>query len=50
MSKKEVQTRIKVNKLLEETGWRFFDSETWPTNIRRLFMQLCFVCSFLGGV
>jgi type I restriction enzyme, R subunit len=24
---KEAQARIKINKLLEEAGWRFFDSD-----------------------
>jgi type I restriction enzyme R subunit len=24
---KEAQARIKINKLLEEAGWRFFDDE-----------------------
>ncbi len=26
MSQKEAKARIKINKLLEESGWRFFDS------------------------
>jgi type I restriction enzyme, R subunit len=26
MSEKEAKARIKINKLLEEAGWRFFDS------------------------
>jgi type I restriction enzyme R subunit len=25
--KKEAQARIKINKLLEEAGWRFFDDD-----------------------
>lgn len=27
MSDKEARARIKINKLLEEAGWRFFDTE-----------------------
>lgn len=34
MSTKEAQARIKINKLLEEAGWRFFDNEDGPANIR----------------
>ncbi|MEW5894457.1 MAG: DEAD/DEAH box helicase family protein [Candidatus Omnitrophota bacterium] len=30
---KEAKARIKINKLLEESGWRFFDSEAGPANI-----------------
>ena len=30
---KEVKVRIKINKLLEETGWRFFDHATGKSNI-----------------
>jgi type I restriction enzyme R subunit len=26
MAEKEAKARIKINKLLEEAGWRFFDS------------------------
>lgn len=33
MSKNEAHARIKINKLLEEAGWRFFDSEEGPANI-----------------
>jgi len=33
MSAKEAQARIKINKLLEEAGWRFFDDENGPANI-----------------
>ena len=33
MQHKEAQARIKINKLLEETGWRFFDDENGPANI-----------------
>lgn len=33
MSSKEAQARIKINKLLEESGWRFFDDATGPANI-----------------
>ncbi len=33
MSQKESQARIKINKLLEEAGWRFFDSEAGAANI-----------------
>ena len=30
---KEAQARIKINKLLEEAGWRFFDSSDGKANI-----------------
>lgn len=30
---KEAKARIKINKLLEESGWRFFDSEAGRANI-----------------
>ncbi|UIJ71925.1 DEAD/DEAH box helicase family protein [Aurantimonas sp. HBX-1] len=30
---KEATARIKINKLLEEAGWRFFESERGPANI-----------------
>ena len=33
MNKKEAKARIKINKLLEESGWRFFDDENGPANI-----------------
>jgi type I restriction enzyme R subunit len=29
----EAKTRIKINKLLEESGWRFFDKEDGPANV-----------------
>jgi type I restriction enzyme R subunit len=31
---KEASARIKINKLLEESGWRFFDTEKGRANIR----------------
>ena len=31
---KEAKARIKINKLLEEAGWRFFDDENGSTNIQ----------------
>lgn len=34
MSAKEAKARIKINKLLEEAGWRFFDNEEGPANIQ----------------
>lgn len=34
MSDKEAKARIKINRLLEESGWRFFDDEHGPANIR----------------
>lgn len=34
MKAKEAKARIKINKLLEETGWRFFDNEDGPANIQ----------------
>jgi type I restriction enzyme, R subunit len=30
---KEAKARIKINKLLEEAGWRFFDDEAGSANI-----------------
>ena len=33
MSAKEATTRIKINHLLQEAGWRFFDDENGPANI-----------------
>jgi type I restriction enzyme R subunit len=29
----EAQARIKINRLLEKAGWRFFDDEKGPANI-----------------
>ncbi|NMB95241.1 MAG: DEAD/DEAH box helicase family protein, partial [Clostridiaceae bacterium] len=34
MSEKEAKARIKINKLLEEAGWRFFDEDGKPANIQ----------------
>ncbi len=34
MKAKEAKARIKINKLLEEAGWRFFDNEKGPANIQ----------------
>ncbi len=31
---KEAKARIKINKLLEEAGWRFFDDDKVPANIQ----------------
>ena len=31
---KEAKARIKINKLLENSGWRFFESELGPANIQ----------------
>ena len=31
---KEATARIKINKLLEAAGWRFFADENGPANIR----------------
>ena len=31
---KEAQARIKINQLLEKSGWRFFDDENGPANIQ----------------
>ena len=33
MSAKEAKARIKINKLLEAAGWRFFDDENGSANI-----------------
>ena len=34
MKAKEAKARIKINKLLEEAGWRFFDNEEGSANIQ----------------
>jgi len=34
MGQEEAKARIKINKLLEEAGWRFFDSENDPAKIQ----------------
>jgi type I restriction enzyme R subunit len=34
MSAKEAKARIKINKLLEEAGWRFFNDTNGPANIQ----------------
>lgn len=34
MSAKEAKARLKINKLLEEAGWRFFDADGKPANIQ----------------
>ena len=34
MGSKEAKARIKINKLLEEAGWRFFDDDDGPANIQ----------------
>ena len=34
MMNKEARARIKINKLLEEAGWRFFDDGVGPANIQ----------------
>jgi type I restriction enzyme R subunit len=31
--KKEAKARIRINRLLEHAGWRFFDDEKGPANI-----------------
>ncbi|MCF6148226.1 MAG: hypothetical protein E3K37_06175 [Candidatus Kuenenia sp.] len=33
MAQKEAKARIKINKLLEEAGWRFFDNKDGKANI-----------------
>lgn len=33
-SPKEAKARLKINKLLEEAGWRFFDDKNGPANIQ----------------
>lgn len=33
MPQNEAKARIRINKLLEEAGWRFFDDENGPANI-----------------
>ena len=34
MRAKEAKARIKINKMLEESGWRFFDNDDGPANIQ----------------
>ena len=34
MPNNEAQARIKINRLLENAGWRFFDDENGKTNIQ----------------
>lgn len=34
MANKEATARIKINKLLETAGWRFFPEGSVPANIR----------------
>lgn len=34
MNKKEASVRIKINKLLEESGWRFETDKNGPANIQ----------------
>ena len=34
LKKKKASARIKINRLLEEAGWRFFDDENGPANIQ----------------
>lgn len=34
MKAKEAKARIKINKLLETAGWRFFDDQNGPANIQ----------------
>ncbi len=34
MGQKEARARVKINKLLEEAGWRFFDNEDGSANIQ----------------
>jgi type I restriction enzyme R subunit len=34
MANKEATARIKINKLLEAAGWRFFPVKSGPANIR----------------
>jgi len=33
MAEKEAKARIKINQLLEEAGWHFFDDESESANI-----------------
>jgi type I restriction enzyme, R subunit len=34
MAEKEAKARIKINKLLEESGWSFFDTDKGKATIR----------------
>ena len=34
MSQKEAKARLKINELLKEAGWRFFDEDGKPANIQ----------------
>ena len=33
MQRKEAQARVRINRLLEQTGWRFFPDKDGPDNI-----------------
>ena len=39
MAAKEALARIKINKLLEEAGWRFFDDGNGPANVVHHYMS-----------
>lgn len=39
MKAKEAKARIKINKLLEAAGWRFFDDENGP--VKCVFENRC---------
>jgi type I restriction enzyme R subunit len=49
MSDNEAKARIKINKLLEEAGWRFFDDESGESNIR-LEQNVKITKTFLDGL
>mgnify|MGYP000969251793 CR=1 FL=1 len=48
MAEKEAKARIKINKLLEEAGWRFFDNEEGKANIL-LENHIKITCDRLNG-
>ena len=41
MSAKEAKARIKINRLLEEAGWRFFEQDGKPANVQVEPMLRC---------
>ena len=33
MAQKEAKARLKINRMLEDAGWRLFDSKDGPENV-----------------
>jgi type I restriction enzyme R subunit len=52
MAYKEATPRIKINKLLEAAGWRFFPEGSAPANIRlesSVTIKLAYLCRLGQG-